>query len=191
MEKRNRFIFLDRDGVITADPPHYAHRKDQVHLIRGSAEAIRFLNEQKWGVIVITNQSGVARGMYGEKDIQIFHEEMERQLHEQGAHIDGVYYCPHHPEGIVPAYRMICECRKPKPGMLLRARDAYHIDLSSSILVGDKTTDLQAGRSAGCTTILVLTGHGKEEHEKGRMYADYVAGDLLSAVREYVIPVIL
>src|SRR5208337_2626335 len=107
---RNRAVFLDRDGVITRDPPHYAHLIDQLALIEGSGLAIKMLNTAQFKVIVITNQSGVAKGLYKEKDIEIFNREMVRQLNQADAHIDAVYYCPHHPEAEVQKYRINCNC---------------------------------------------------------------------------------
>jgi D-glycero-D-manno-heptose 1,7-bisphosphate phosphatase len=181
-------IFLDRDGVITADPPHYAHRIDQLSLIPGSAEAILLLNQQGFMVIVITNQSGVAKGMYKEENIHIFNNEMQKRLQELGAHVDAIYYCPHHPEGIVPEYKKNCDCRKPEPGMLRKAVEDMNLTLDDSYLVGDKWSDIEAGKSVGCTTILVMTGHGQGEYEQTKGSAHYYADDLLSAVKNIIIP---
>jgi D-glycero-D-manno-heptose 1,7-bisphosphate phosphatase len=180
-------VFLDRDGVITQDPPHYAHRIDQLALIAGSAEAIRMLNEHGFLVIVITNQSGVARGMYAEKDVAIFNHEMERRLALEGARIDAVYYCPHHPDAEIPGYRTECDCRKPAPGMLYAAERDLGVSLEDSFLVGDKWSDIEAGNAVGCKPILVLTGHGSHEHARQSGNACGVAKDLLSAVKTYII----
>ena len=100
----NKAVFLDRDGVITHDPPHYAHRIDQLKLIPQSAEAIKSLNETGFKVVVVSNQSGVARGYYQERDVEIFNEAMKARLEDQGAHIDAIYYCPHYPEAKIEAY---------------------------------------------------------------------------------------
>lgn len=181
-------IFLDRDGVITADPPHYAHRIDQLSLIPGSAEAIHLLNKKGFTIIVITNQSGVAKGMYKEEDIHIFNNEMKKKLLEQGAYVDAIYYCPHHPKGIIPEYRKDCDCRKPKPGMLRKAVEEMNLSLDNSYLVGDKWSDIKAGKAVGCTTILVMTGHGQGEYEQAKGSAHYYADDLLSAVKNIIIP---
>jgi D-glycero-D-manno-heptose 1,7-bisphosphate phosphatase len=183
----NKAVFLDRDGVITQDPPHYAHRIDQLTLIEGSGYAIKMLNDAQFKVIVITNQSGVAKGMYEEKDIKIFNDEMVRQLKHVNAHIDAIYYCPHHPAAEVQKYRIDCNCRKPKPGMLLEGGRAYNIDFNSSFLVGDKWSDIEAGRSAGCRTILVKTGHGSQEYENKKCPVDYVAADLDDAVVNFIL----
>ena len=180
----NKAVFLDRDGVITQDPPHYAHRIDQLKLIPKSAEAIRILNENGFKVVVVSNQSGVARGYYQEKDVHIFNEAMKKELEEMGAYIDAVYYCPHYPEANVEAYRRVCDCRKPKPGMLKRAENDLNLDLKRSFMVGDKIIDIEAGYSAGCKTILVLTGHGNDELKKNtnmNIKPNYISKDLYTA----------
>ena len=180
-------VFLDRDGVITEDPPHYAHRVDQMHIIPGSGEAIRLLNERGYLVILVSNQSGVARGYYQEHDISLFNEEMKRHLSLEKAHIDAIYYCPHHPEGIIASFCRSCTCRKPQPGMLIQAAEEHGINLEASFLIGDKYSDILAGKAVNCETIMVLTGHGMEEiyHLKGATVP--VAGNLLNAVRKYII----
>ena len=180
----NRAVFLDRDGVITQDPPHYAHRIDQLKLIPKSAEAIRILNKNQFKVVVVSNQSGVARGYYQEKDVEIYNSAMKKELEEGGAHIDAIYYCPHYPEADVEAYRIVCDCRKPEPGMLKRAEKDFNLDLKGSFLVGDKIIDIDAGYRAGCKTILVLTGHGNDElkkNEKTNIKPDYISKDLYGA----------
>ena len=180
----NRAVFLDRDGVITQDPPHYAHRIDQLKLIPKSAEAIRILNKNQFKVVVVSNQSGVARGYYQEKDVEIYNSAMKKELEEGGAHIDAIYYCPHYPEADVEAYRIVCDCRKPEPGMLKRAENDLNLDLKRSFLVGDKIIDIEAGYRAGCKTVLVLTGHGNDEvrkNEKMNIKPDYISKDLYGA----------
>jgi len=183
----NKAVFLDRDGVITQDPPHYAHRIDQLALIEGSGPAIKMLNDKKFKVIVITNQSGVAKGFYEEKDIEIFNRGMIGLLKQAGARIDAIYYCPHHPKAEVQKYRIDCGCRKPKPGMLLEGGKRYNVDFPSSFLVGDKWSDIEAGRSAGCKTILVKTGHGLQEYAREKCPVDYIAADLLDAVVNFIL----
>ena len=179
--------FLDRDGVITEDPPHYAHRLDQLRVIAGSAQAIQLLNTHNFHVIAISNQSGVARGYYQEEDVKIFNDGMESLLSKEGAHIDAIYYCPHHPEAEVKKYRIDCDCRKPRSGMLIDSGKKYNIDFKHSFLVGDKWSDIEAGRSAGCKTILVKTGHGLLEYEDKKCPVDYVAADLLDAVQNFIL----
>jgi D,D-heptose 1,7-bisphosphate phosphatase len=182
----NKAVFLDRDGVITKEPPHYAHRIDQLELVPKSAEAIKGLNESGFKVIVISNQSGVARGYYQEKDIEIYNREMEKKLEEKNAHIDAIYYCPHHPEATIKEYRIDCDCRKPKPGMLKRAEKDLNLDLKRSFLIGDKVSDIEAGYRAGCKTILVLTGHGTDElkkFSKMNIKPNYISKDLFAAIQ--------
>lgn len=183
----NKAVFLDRDGVINQDPPHYAHRIDQLALIDGSGLAIKILNDENFKVIIITNQSGVAKGFYNENDIEIFNQAMIEQLKQVNAHIDAIYYCPHHPEAEIKKYRIHCNCRKPKPGMLIEGGKKYNIDFNSSFLVGDKWSDIEAGRSVGCKTILVKTGHGLLEYEDKKCPVDYMAADLLDAVQNYIL----
>jgi D-glycero-D-manno-heptose 1,7-bisphosphate phosphatase len=183
----NRAVFLDRDGVITEDPPHYAHRLDQLNIIPGSAKAIQLLNAHNFRVIVISNQSGVARGYYQEEDVKIFNDGMEHLLAKEGAHIDGICYCPHHPNAVIERYKIDCDCRKPKPGMILDAAQKYSLDIQNSFVVGDKWSDIEAGRAAGCKTVLVLTGHGKGEFDKEQDSAEYIATDLFEAANKYIL----
>jgi len=180
-------VFLDRDGVITEDPPHYAHRVDQVKIIPGSGEAIRLLNQHDYKVIVVSNQSGVAKGYYQEDDVWKFNAEMKRQLSLEGAHIDAIYYCPHHPDATVNQFRESCTCRKPQPGMLIRAAKEHRINLDASFMIGDKFSDILAGKSAHCKSIFVLTGHGKEEFIHLKDSNVPVAINLLDAVKKYII----
>jgi len=182
----NKAVFLDRDGVITKEPPYYAHKIDQLELIPKSAEAIRLLNKNGFKVIIISNQSGVARGYYQEKDIKIYNNEMKRQLEEKGARIIAIYYCPHHPEAVIEKYKIDCECRKPKPGMLRQAEKDLNLDLKRSFLVGDKMSDIEAGYRAGCKTILVLTGQGNGELKKiseMNIKPNYISKDLHTAIQ--------
>jgi D-glycero-D-manno-heptose 1,7-bisphosphate phosphatase len=135
--------FLDRDGVLNVDHG-YTHRPDQLEWIPGAPEAVRMLNEAGYYVIVITNQSGVARGYYKEAAVHQFHGHMQDALRTQGAHIDAFYYCPHHPEGTVKELAVRCRCRKPSPGMLEQAAREWPIDLDRSFLIGDKDDDMAA-----------------------------------------------
>jgi len=181
-------VFLDRDGVINKDPPHYAHRLDQLSLIDGSGPAIRMLNDRGFVVIVITNQSGIAKGYYTEEDMHIFNNAMREILIEQyGASIDAVYFCPHHPKAKVEKYRADCSCRKPLPGMLIAGGDRFGIDFRSSFLVGDKWSDIEAGRAVGCRTILVQTGHGAGEYQRENQPLDFLAADLSDAVQNFIL----
>jgi len=180
----NRAVFLDRDGVITQEPPHYAHRIDQLKLIPKSAEAIKLLNEDGFKVVIISNQSGLARGYYQKKDVEIYNGAMKKELEKRGAYIDAIYYCPHHSKAKIEAYRMDCDCRKPKPGMLKQAKKDLNLDLKRSFLIGDKISDIEAGYRAGCKTILVLTGYGSDELKKNatmNIKPNYISKDLYTA----------
>jgi D-glycero-D-manno-heptose 1,7-bisphosphate phosphatase len=152
--------FLDRDGTIIEEVG-YLKDPSQVRLIPGAAEGILRLNEAGVPVVVVTNQSGVGRGYFPEAAVERVHAEVARQLAARGARWDAVYYCPHHPDER-------CDCRKPAPGMFRRAAAEHALDLPRSFVVGDKVSDLKAGVQLGCRTVLVLTGYGVEEGERGR-----------------------
>ena len=140
---RRPAAFLDRDGVLNVDHG-YTHKPEQLEWIEGAAEAVRLLNEAGYYVLVITNQSGVARGYYDEAAVQSFHARMRDSLARHGARIDAFYYCPHHPEGIIKQLAVQCRCRKPGPGMLEQAAREWPIDTGASFLIGDKDDDLAA-----------------------------------------------
>ena len=140
--------FLDRDGVLNVDHG-YVHRPERLEWVAGAPEAVRLLNEAGIPVIVITNQSGVARGYFGETDVQQFHAHVQEQLRARGAHVDAFYYCPHHPQGTVAEFAIACDCRKPKPGMLERAARDFAIDRKRSFLIGDKDDDVAAAAAFG------------------------------------------
>ncbi len=177
-----RAAFLDRDGVITQEPPHYAHKVSQLAIIPRAAEAIRRFNESGFLVVVVSNQAGIARGYYREEDAEIFNKAMKDKLADNNAHIDAIYYCPHHPEATVEKYRVECDCRKPKAGMLILAQREMNIDLKQSFMIGDKMIDVEAGTRAGCRTILVRTGYGEDSSKQASLLKDtYVANDLYDA----------
>lgn len=140
--------FLDRDGVLNFDRG-YPHRPDQIDWIAGAAAAVRLLNRRGYRVFVVTNQGGVARGYYGEQDVRALHRWMADRLAESGARVDAFYYCPHHPTEGVPPYRIACDCRKPRPGMLLQAMADWPVRREGSFLIGDRETDLAAADAAG------------------------------------------
>ncbi|PHS13214.1 MAG: D-glycero-beta-D-manno-heptose-1,7-bisphosphate 7-phosphatase [Blastopirellula sp.] len=157
--KPNAALFLDRDGTVNIDTG-YIDSPEKLQLIPGAAEAIARVNQAGVPVIIVTNQSGIARGMYTEQTLKEIHHRMDELLQEADAHVDAYYHCPHHTEGIVPAYQQACKCRKPEPGMFLTAAAEMNIDLSKSVMIGDKRSDLEAGLNAGCAAILVRTGNG-------------------------------
>lgn len=154
--------FLDRDGVLNIDHG-YTHKPDDLQWVEGAPEAVRRLNEAGYLVIVVTNQAGVARGLYTEEDVKTFHHAMNMELAARGAHIDAFYYCPYHPEAANPDYHSINHPdRKPNPGMLVKALKDWRIDSSKSFLIGDKDSDLQAAATAGIRG--VLYGGGNLQH---------------------------
>jgi len=180
-----RGVFLDRDGTINEEV-EYLSNVDQLKLIDGVTEAIRLLNNAGYKVVVITNQSGIARGYITEAQVKTIHTELEKMLQKENAYIDGIYYCPHHPDADVDAYKVDCDCRKPKRGMLEQAAKDLDIDLKNSFVIGDKLSDLGAGAAAGCRKILVRTGYGKEmekELPNASFHADHIADDVLKAVK--------
>ena len=183
MRIKNRAVFLDRDGTVNEEVSYLRDLKD-LKLLPGASQAIKLLNGHSFKVVVITNQSGVARGYLTEKKVEEIHEEMRRQLRGKGAHLDAIYYCPHHPTQGKGKYRKNCWCRKPNPGMLEKAARELKLDLARCYVVGDKLIDLQAGLRVDCKTVLVLTGYGKKySDEKGeaRINIDYVAKTLKHA----------
>jgi D-glycero-D-manno-heptose 1,7-bisphosphate phosphatase len=140
---RRPAVFLDRDGVLNVDTG-YIHQIDQLEWIVGAAEAVRLINEAGFYVFVVTNQSGVARGLYAEAAVSRLHAHMQDTLQKQDARIDAFYYCPHHPDGTVKEFAVDCGCRKPMPGMLEQAARDWPIDIGRSFLIGDRDADLAA-----------------------------------------------
>ncbi len=153
-------VFLDRDGTIN-EQMGYINHISRFQLLPGVAAAIRQLNENGIPVVVVTNQSGLARGYFPPELLLAVHEKMRLQLAEQGAHVDGIYVCPHHPEAKMEEYRLNCPCRKPKPGLLLQAAREMGLDLARSFVVGDRWSDLKSADACGAVPLLVLTGYGR------------------------------
>jgi D-glycero-D-manno-heptose 1,7-bisphosphate phosphatase len=179
-----RAVFLDRDGTINVEKD-YLHRVEDFEFIPGVPEAIARLNGAGFLVIVVTNQSGVARGFYDLEAVHALHAHIAESLAPVGAVIDAWYVCPHHPENGVDEYRCDCLCRKPLPGMLLEAAEHYDIDLASSFMVGDKLADVDAALAAGSTPLLVRTGYGADA-EKNLPAKVAVVDDLPAAVEMIV-----
>lgn len=173
-------VFLDRDGTINRYVG-FLRDTDEFELLPKAAEAIRRLNDSGYLVIVVTNQPVIARGEVTVETLQSIHNKMETLLGSEGAYLDAIYYCPHHPdkgfEGEISSLKFDCDCRKPKPGMLLQAAVDFHIDLKASWMVGDGERDICAGRNAGCRTVLLSAGQGS-----GKEGADYTAPSLSKAV---------
>ena len=171
-------VFLDRDGTINEEV-EYLNDPEDLRLIPGAAEAIRLLNEAGILAIVVTNQAGIGRGYFSEARVKAIHEQLAKQLAAHGACLDAIYRCPHHPDNG-------CNCRKPNPGMLVQAAQEHRIDLQRSFVVGDKLSDLDAGRRVGCRTVLVLTGYGieaREHFKNSHCQPDFTAQNLLEAVK--------
>lgn len=175
LDRKQKCIFLDRDGTLNVYKG-FLTDIEELELIPGTAEALKCINSSEYLAIVITNQPVIARGGCSVQELEEIHNKLETLLGKEGAYIDALYYCPHHPdkgfEGERPEYKIECGCRKPKPGMLLKAAEDYNIDLSQSIMIGDGKNDMEAGKAAGCQTILVdeqntLLSVVKDLREKG------------------------
>ncbi|MGE5618066.1 MAG: D-glycero-alpha-D-manno-heptose-1,7-bisphosphate 7-phosphatase [Sphingomonadaceae bacterium] len=174
-------VFLDRDGTLIRNHP-FVCDPDGIELLDGVPEGLRLLKAAGYLLIVVTNQSGIARGFFTERQLAVMHRRLGAMLEERGAAIDGWYYCPHHPEGVVPRYARRCECRKPAPGLVLRGCGDFHVDPRSSWLIGDILDDVEAGKRVGTRAILIDLG---TEGEPGRpeRTPDYVARGFLEAAR--------
>jgi D-glycero-D-manno-heptose 1,7-bisphosphate phosphatase len=184
----NSCIFIDRDGTINEDIG-YVSTPEQLSVYPWTAQAIRLINEAGVRVVVVTNQSGIARGFYTEDVLRAIHQRLIEELARQGARLDAVYYCPHHPRIGNPSYRRECDCRKPKPGMLQRAAREHGINLSRSWVIGDKSSDVNLAAAAGAHSALVLTGYGLEtsrNRESWPCEPDLVAENLLDAVNQII-----
>jgi D-glycero-D-manno-heptose 1,7-bisphosphate phosphatase len=181
-----RAIFMDRDGTV-CEEMGYVNHLSRSRLLPRSLEAIRLANESGWLVVIATNQSGVARGLFAEELVQAVHRQLRERAEAAGARIDALYFCPHHPREGAPPWRADCDCRKPKPGMLERAAREHGIDLARSWMVGDGFPDIEAGHAAGARVVQVLTGYGRglvEHHQhEFRSRPEHTAEDLLDAVR--------
>jgi D-glycero-D-manno-heptose 1,7-bisphosphate phosphatase len=181
-----RAVFIDRDGTLNEDIG-YVSTPDELILYPWAAEAVRLVNHSGFKAIVITNQSGIARGMYSEQTLGTIHKRMITQLAREGARIDGVYYCPHHPDIGAVDYRKACNCRKPQTGMLDAAAREHNIDLPRSFVIGDKASDITLAENAGARSALVLTGYGQEtlaHPERWPCRPSLVAENLLEAVKQ-------
>ncbi|MBQ3336887.1 MAG: HAD family hydrolase [Selenomonadaceae bacterium] len=163
-----RAIFFDRDGVLNEEVG-YLWEIEKFKWVNGAREAIKFCNERGLPAIVVTNQGGIARGLYTAREVDALHNFMQKSLSELGAHIDAFYYCPHHPEGIVEEFSVACECRKPKPGLILRACQDFKINPSEAILFGDSDRDIKAADAAGLRAGIFFAG-----------------GNLLEVIRHHV-----
>ena len=180
-----RAVFLDRDGTV-ADEVGYVNHASRIRLLSGSAEAVKRVREAGFLAVVVTNQAGVARDYFEEFVVHQANRRLVELLEREGAALDGIYYCPHHPREGAPPYRQDCQCRKPRPGMLLQAAVDLGIDLTRSYMVGDGVVDVGAARAAGVLPVMVLTGYGRGhlEHRRSRwtVEPEHIAEDLSAAV---------
>lgn len=174
----NQTIFLDRDGVINKDSPDYIKSPDEWQPIPGSLEAIAKLSKAGFPIFIITNQSGVGRGLYSLETLEAIHQEMLSAIEAKGGKIKAIYFCPHHPD-------KNCECRKPKPGLLFQAAKEHEIDLTNSLVIGDSLRDIEAGLAAKAKTLLVMTGNGNKtaSTNKKALANTLLAEDLASATQ--------
>lgn len=168
-------VFLDRDGVLTKEKG-YICRTEDFEIFPYAFECVRRIKEKGYYAIVITNQGGIAKGLFTERDLQNMHLYLKKMTG-----IDAIYYCPHHPEGKVPEYRKVCHCRKPEIGMFEQACRDYAIDMGRSFMVGDRASDIIAGQRAGLKTILLESGYGTERLEE-EVHPDYILEDLQMAL---------
>ncbi len=178
-------VFMDRDGCLIEEVGYLNH-PSRVRILPRTAAAVARLNAAGIPALMATNQAGIARGYFSAEMLAEINAEVVRQLEREGARLDGLYVCTHHPTAGSPPYRQLCQCRKPKPGLLRRAAEELGLDLSRSVMVGDKPSDVEAGQAAGGAGVLVLTGYGRGEWEYLRhawtVKPDHVAEDLLDAV---------
>lgn len=173
MANETRAIFLDRDGVVNKEVG-YLSTPDNLELIEGSIDALKILKEKGYLLIIITNQAGIARGYFTEKDVEKIHAKLTKILNDNNVILDDIFYCPHHPD-----FTGDCECRKPKPGMIFKAKKKFNINLKKSFMIGDTLKDVETGKNAQCITVLVLTGYGIEERKKiGFIQPDYIFKNL-------------
>jgi histidinol-phosphate phosphatase family protein len=177
-----RAVFVDKDGTLIEDVP-YNVDPDLIRLTDGAADALRLLHAAGYQAIVISNQAGVARGYFEEAALGPVEDRLRALLREAGVPLAGFYSCPHHPDGVVAAYAVVCACRKPAPGLIERAAREHGIDLSRSWMIGDILHDIEAGKRAGCRTVLLDVGHETEWDLTPARTPDLIAGGLPEAAR--------
>ncbi len=175
-------VFLDKDGTLVDDLPYNVEPR-RICLVPGAGQALRLLADMDYRLFVVTNQSGIAHGCFGEDAMGPVADRLSDLLFREQVTLDGYYYCPHHPLGTVQGYAIVCHCRKPSPGMLLRAAHDHGIDLRASWMIGDVLHDVEAGNRAGCRTLLIDNGNETEWRLGPRRLPTRIAPDLYSAAR--------
>ncbi|MCP4482188.1 MAG: HAD family hydrolase [bacterium] len=179
-------VFLDRDGTINKEGGYINH-ESRLELMPNSSKGIKLFNENNILTVVCTNQAGVARGYFKENLIQVVNQRLQNLLKKEGAYLDDINYCPHHPTVGSPDYQKDCNCRKPKPGMIEKSAKKLDIDIKKSYVVGDKMSDVIWGHKMGTKSVMVMTGYGRGEYEYHRESwhdkPDYIAQDLLGAAK--------
>ncbi|MBD2777160.1 HAD family hydrolase [Iningainema sp. BLCCT55] len=180
-----RAVFLDKDGTLIENVPYNVDIQ-HIKLTQGAIEGLRLLEKAGYKLIVITNQSGVARGYFPESALLAVENHLRQVLADEGISLTDFYYCPHHPKGIMAELAITCDCRKPAPGMLLRAACQHNIDLENSWFIGDILNDVEAGRRAGCKTILIDNGNETEWQLSALRTPDYTVSDLAAAAQAII-----
>jgi D,D-heptose 1,7-bisphosphate phosphatase len=175
-------VFIDKDGTLITDVPYNAD-PDLIRLEPGAAAALQLLHEHGYALVVVSNQSGIARGYFKDQAMQAVKDRITSLLDRHGVQLDGFFYCPHHPQGSVKEYAIDCGCRKPKPGMILQAAGLLNIDLRQSWMIGDILHDVEAGNRAGCRTVLLDNGNETEWVINSYRQPLYITGGLLEAAQ--------
>ncbi|MCD6416325.1 MAG: HAD family hydrolase [Planctomycetes bacterium] len=170
-----RFALLDRDGTITKEG-HYLSEPDKVELLPNASRGLREMSEMGLGLVLVTNQSGIGRGLFDVERLDQIHQRLRQLLSRAGVALDGIYFCPHTPEDG-------CDCRKPRTGLVMRAAEELGFEPADAFVIGDKACDIQMGRRIRATTFLVKTGYGSEEANRSDLGPDFVVADLLEAAR--------
>ncbi|MGQ3685168.1 MAG: D-glycero-alpha-D-manno-heptose-1,7-bisphosphate 7-phosphatase [Candidatus Loosdrechtia sp.] len=177
---KRKAVFLDRDGTVIVHEP-YLSSPDQLKLLPNAVEGIQLFKQHGYLAIIVTNQSGIARGFFDEERLILLHNKLLNMLAREGIVVDDIFYCPHYSEGVIDRYTIDCDCRKPKPKMLFDAARRHCIDLSQSVMIGDSDTDMLAGKNAGCCCVLI--GDAETSHCHFMHTVDYVVHDLLEAAK--------
>ncbi len=180
-----RVAFIDRDGTLNVEK-NYVHRIEDFEWIPGSLAALQALSQSHILIYVITNQAGIARGLYTEEDLKLLNQHILEIMQKAQVKIQDILYCPHHPQGSVEQYSITCDCRKPGNALIRKALHQEGLSAKQAVLIGDKNTDIEAGQSLGIPSYLVLTGYGLQEKETTT--ADFIAKDLKEAVQHFLCP---